>query len=62
MLLWYKYNGCALWWAIYRILIGHQSDTYDWLLIYIIYTTGVDVHMDIYQYNNKCTYVMQGGK
>ena len=35
----YMYScGGAPWWAIYRIQIGHPSGTYDWLLIYIIYT------------------------
>ena len=43
-------TGGALWWAIYRILIGHPSDTYDWLLIYIT-LPWMHMHMDIY-YNN----------
>ena len=29
----------AHWLAIYRILIGHMSEPYDWLLVYIINTT-----------------------
>ena len=35
----YVCSGDALWQAIYRILIGHLSDTCDWLYIYINYTT-----------------------
>ena len=35
----YVCNGGALLLAIYRMLIGHQSDTHEWLLIYIIYST-----------------------
>ena len=34
----YTYNGGALWWATNRILISLKSDTYDWLLLYTIYT------------------------
>ena len=29
----YIYNVGALWQAIYRMLIGHMSAIYDWLLI-----------------------------
>ena len=39
----HTYSDGAFWWAIYRIVIGHLSDTYDWLHIYIIYTT-TDAH------------------
>ena len=48
MLLWYSavphvhvlhiYKGDALWWTIYRKLIGHMSATYNWLLKYTIST------------------------
>ena len=34
----YIYNGGALWWAIYRMLIGYMGTFYDWLLMYNIYT------------------------
>ena len=34
----YIYNGGTLWLVIHRILLGHPNDTYDWLLIYTIYT------------------------
>ena len=44
----YVYNDGALWWAIYRIPIGHLSDTNDCLLIYTIYTRWMYVHAHIY--------------
>ena len=34
----YIYNGGTIWWSIYRIPIGHMSATYEWLLMYTIYT------------------------
>ena len=41
------YDG-AFWQATYRILIGHLSDTYDWLVIY----TMVDACGYQCNYNN----------
>ena len=34
----YIYNGGALWWSIYNILIGHMSATTDWLIVYTGYS------------------------
>ena len=34
------YNGGALWWAIYMILIGHMGATYDLLPMNFIYTVA----------------------
>ena len=41
------YNGSSLRWAINKILFGHMSVIYDWLLIYNIYTT---VHIYAYMH------------
>ena len=47
----YIYNGGTLWWAIYRILIGHLSDTHDRLFIHTIYTTITDTHNITYNHS-----------
>ena len=47
------YNSGTLWWAIYRIPVGHMSAIYDWLLMCTIYTMAVVcAHIHITTTNN----------